>query len=104
MFGKWHFNSIGFDFQIITCSGFLAVCEQSVDFFSLLLYVQVYKEVSKQTVAYASFSSFLGNCGHFLRAASVQLAFLRDKFFVQEKLIIVHDFEIEVDRICSVQT
>ena len=47
---------------------------------------------------------FLGNCGHFLRAASVQLAFLRDKFFVQEKLIIVHDFEIEVDRICSVQT
>ena len=73
-------------------------------FFSLLLYVQVYKEVSKQTVAYACFSSFLGNCGHFLRAASVQLAFLRDKFFVQEKLIIVHDFEIEVDRICSVQT
>ena len=73
-------------------------------FFSLLLYVQVYKEVSKQTVAYACFSSFLGNCGHFLRAASVQLAFLRDKFFVQEKLIIVHDFEIEVDRIGSVQT
>ena len=73
-------------------------------FFSLLLHVQVYKEVSKQTVAYACFSSFLGNCGHFLRAASVQLAFLRDKFFVQEKLIIVHDFEIEVDRIGSVQT
>ena len=34
----------------------------------------------------------------------MQLAFLRDKFFVQEKLIIVHDFEIEVDRIGSVQT
>ena len=34
----------------------------------------------------------------------MQLAFLRDKFFVQEKLIIVHDFEIEVDRIGLVQT